>query len=77
MIQPDADVSSIPCPNLLMHQTNSAELQNIEGDMIKFLQHDHTLFRCDNNLVYNKLEIELCGTTYAATIVEFVRKRDG
>ena len=72
-----ADVSGIVRPPLLPNQPHSAEYGSIEGELIHLSSHDHPLFQQDNTNVYDRMEIGLRGSAYAATMVKYRKKRDG
>ena len=44
---------------------------------MKLLYWNHTLFKNDNDKVFDRMERELIGTPYASTIVRFRKARDG
>jgi len=72
-----ADESGITRPPLLPNQPHSAEYGSIEGELIHLSSHDHPLFTQDNTAVYDRMEQGLRGTSYAATMVKYRKKRDG
>jgi hypothetical protein len=66
-----SDLTGIALPPLLQDEPHSAEYGSIEAELIYLTPHNHSLFRCDNADVYNRLEIGLRGSPYAPTIVRF------
>ena len=53
------------------------EYKSLESEMIALTLHDHPLFCNDNGAMFNKMEIGLRGTTFAASIVRYRNKQDG
>ena len=55
----------------------SVESGTVLNELIMRLSHQHSLYRCDNNLVYSLLDEATRGTIYAPTIKPYARTKDG
>jgi hypothetical protein len=64
-------------PPMATGQPYSEEHGSVEAEMIARASHVHALFREDNAKVYYYLEEATRGTTYAASIKPFQRRKDG
>ena len=76
VIRDDA-VVAVPGPPLAHHQPHSNEHGSVEGELIARLSHTHPIFRDDNKMVYDHLEVATCSTIYAASIKPFQRTKNG
>ena len=73
----DQDVVNEPRPDLEQDQLHSNEYGSIKAYLANFKSNDRTMFRIDNNNVFECMERALSGTTYALTIIRYRRERDG
>ena len=67
----------VVAPPLQAGQPHSEAHGSIEGEMIVWASHTHTMFRDDNAAVYYALEEATCSTSYAASIKPFQRTKNG
>ena len=65
------------CPPLATDLPHSSEHGSVEADMVARASHLHPLYRDDNSSVYYLVEEATRGTSYAATIKPFQRRKDG
>jgi hypothetical protein len=73
-----ADVAVLGAePRLATGQPYSDEHGSVEAEMIARASHVHALFREDNAKVYYYLEEAMRGTSYAASIKPYQRRKDG
>ena len=72
-------VAAVPaaCPPIAGGQPHLADAGSIEIELIERASHTHPNFRVDNEKVYFKLEEATCGTSYAASLKPFQRRKDG
>ena len=56
---------------------HSVETGSIEGDLTARMTHNHPLYKVDNGLVFDMIEIAVRGHDVAATIAPFRRAQDG
>lgn len=66
-----------PAPPLAMNKPYSTEHGSVVNELIARASHTHDLFDHDNAEVFVILSSSLQGSTYAATISSFKRRRDG
>ena len=71
----DQDVVNEPRPDLEQDQLHSKEYGSIKADLANLKSNDRTMFRIDNNNVFECMERALSGTTYASTIIRYRRDR--
>jgi hypothetical protein len=76
VIRPDVAVPGVE-PTLANGQPYSEEHGSVEAEMIARASHAHALYRDDNAKVYYYLEEATRGTSYAASIKPFQRRKDG
>ena len=72
----DEDIPAV-APPLMAGQPHSEVHGSIEGEMIAWASHTHTMFRDDNAAVYYALEEATRSTSYAASIKPFQRTKNG
>jgi hypothetical protein len=77
LLREQVDISGVVPPPLLANCVHSLEHGSLEGEMIAQLSHDHPLYRTDNEMLYNALEVALRASALAASLVRFRRKKDG
>ena len=71
-----AAVEPIP-PARQIGDPHSEETGSIDGDLMARMPHNHPLFKVDNGLTFNMIELSVCGHDVAATIAPFRLGRDG
>ena len=76
VIQTDPQVPG-NAPPLAANQPHSTEHGSVVGELVVRAAHTHALFRDDNSVVYYHLEEATRGTSYAASIKPFQRRKDG
>ena len=76
MIRIDPQVPG-PAPTLAPNQPHSTEHVSVEGELIARTSHTHALLRDDNSVVYYHLVEATRGTSYAASIKSFQKRKDG
>ena len=69
----DQDVVDKPMPDLEQGQPHSKEYGSIEAELANLTSNYRTLFRIDNNNIFERMERALSGTTYASTIIRYPR----
>jgi len=71
------DVVPVAPPALANGFPHSEDAGSVERELIMRASHLHPNYRVDNDKVYGKMEEATRGTTYAASIKPFGRRRDG
>ena len=72
IVQAIAAVDPIP-PALKVGDPHSIETGSIDGDLTARMPHNHPLFKVDNGLTFDMIEMSVCGHDVAATIAPFCR----
>ena len=70
-----AVVSSPPARQI--GDPHSEETGSIDGDLTTRMPHNHPLFKVDNGMTFDMIELSVRGHDVAATIAPFRRRRDG
>ena len=76
VIREEADVPA-ECPPNATGQPHSDSAGSVEEELVSRATQTHPLFRNDNASVYYKMEEATRGTTYAASIKPYQRRKDG
>ena len=66
-----------PGPALAHKQPHSNEHGSLKGELISHLSHTHPMFRVDNEMVYDHLEVATRSTINTASIKPFLRTKNG
>ena len=64
-------------PDLIAHQSHSADYGSIAEEIAALTSHYHPLYAQDNGNVYDRIERALTGTSHSSSIIRFCRTRDG
>ncbi len=71
-----AAVDPIP-PALQVGDPHSIETGSIDGDLMARMPHNHPLFKVDNGMTFDMIEMSVHGHDVAATIAPFGRRQNG
>jgi hypothetical protein len=76
IVQAIAAVDPIP-PACQVGDPHSIETGSIDGDLTARMPHNHPLFKVDNGLTFDMIEMSVRGHDVAATIAPFRCRQDG
>jgi hypothetical protein len=71
-----AAIDPIP-PACQLGDPHSIQTGSIDGDLMDRMPHNHPLFKVDNGLIFDMIEMSVRGHDVAATIAPFCRGQDG